>query len=275
MDKRMIRGASAAMLSALLMALPGSLPAAAEETYFFVQDDAETLAEASPGGDAWDGDVVFTDGTPSPDAAPAATLPPEEDALPLLVNGNYPVKESYKPDDLVLMNDYCDADIVRIKGAEIEGSRVAVDALMAMLGAAIEDGIADWQISSGYRSVAYQQEMWDDRVYRYRKEDGMTGSQARAAAGRYMARPGASEHHTGLAFDVTVPGEVSFAATDQCAWLHEHCWEYGFIIRFYEEKQPITGIHEEPWHIRYVGLPHSKLMQASGECLEEYLGLVE
>lgn len=192
--------------------------------------------------------------------------------LPLLVNEAFPVSDDYTPDDLVMMADYCDPAVVKMKGAKIEGQRVAVDALLVMLNAAIDQGVSNWQISSGWRSVAYQQDMWDNKVYSYRKE-GKSGSQARAATARYMARPGASEHHTGLAFDVTVPGEESFVSTKQYRWLAENCWDYGFIIRFTEEKVSITGINAEPWHIRYVGLPHSQTMHETGQCLEEYLGV--
>ena len=71
-----------------------------------------------------------------------------------------------------------------------------------------------------------------------------------------MADPGSSEHHTGLAFDITVAGTI-FKGTEQQIWLHEHCWDYGFIIRYQEDKEKITGFLAECWHIRYVGLPHS------------------
>lgn len=200
--------------------------------------------------------------------------PPTHPAeMPLLVNEEYLVADDYVPDDLVLMAKYCDAETVRMKGSKIEGQRLAVDALLAMLSAAAEDGVKSWQVNSGYRSVRYQQQMWDDKVYTYRKEDGMTGAQARAAAARYMARPGASEHHTGQAFDLSVPGEDSFSSTKQYRWLLEHCWDFGFIIRYTAEKKAITGINAEPWHIRYVGLPHAQIMRDTGQCLEEYLGV--
>lgn len=233
------------------------MPAAvAESTLFvFAQPRAQESAEAS---------IVIVDGE-------TENIPAAAAEMPLLVNEQYPLDAGYIPDDLVLMAEYCDDSIVKIKGSEIQGQRGAVDALMTMLRDAVAGGVKNWQVSSGYRSVQYQQEMWDNRVYRYRKEDGMSGSQARAAAGRFMATPGASEHHTGLAFDITVPGQDSFVSTKQCKWLQEHCWEYGFIVRYTADKQSITGINAEPWHIRYVGLPHSLLMQASGECLEEYL----
>ena len=189
--------------------------------------------------------------------------------VPMLVNIENPVPEGYTPENLVRMREYCDGSVVIIKGSEIEGNRQAVDALMTMLQVAIEEGVDNWQISAGYRSVKYQQQLWDDKVYEYRQQ-GLNGSQAQTATAKYVARPGCSEHHTGLAFDVTVPGE-SFPLTKQSKWLAENCWKYGFIIRYTEEKQEITGINAEPWHIRYVGQPHAQVMQENNWCLEEYI----
>ena len=170
---------------------------------------------------------------------------------------------------LVNMRDYCDSSIVSIKGSEIEGEQIAVDALLAMLAQAQSEGLTSWQISAGYRSVAYQQKLFDDKVYSYRQQ-GMTGAQARSAARKLVAEPGCSEHHTGLAFDITVPG-TSFGGTKQAKWLEEHCWEWGFILRYPADKTAITGITNEPWHFRYVGVDAAMEMHETGECLEEYV----
>lgn len=191
------------------------------------------------------------------------------DGLPLLVNADHPLPEGYEPQELVNMTDYCDADVVTIKANGIEGERVAVDALQAMLRDAHADGVTVWQVSAGYRSVSYQQQLLDNKIYEYRKQ-GMSGSKARSAALKTVALPGASEHHTGLAFDITVPGKA-FKGTVQASWLAEHCWDYGFILRYTEEKEAITGIAAEPWHIRYVGVEHALIMREAGLCLEEYI----
>lgn len=192
-----------------------------------------------------------------------------EDPMPMLVNNAQPVPDGYSMQNPVRMRDYCDSNVVYIKGSEIDGEKEAVDALMVMLRAAIADGVSNWQISAGYRSIAYQQKLWDNTVYSYRQE-GYSSSQAREATAKKVAKPGSSEHHTGLAFDVTVPGKT-FSTTKQSKWLNEHCWEYGFIIRYTEEKKKITGIGAEAWHIRYVGQPHAILMRDNNWCLEEYL----
>ena len=177
--------------------------------------------------------------------------------------------DDYQPQQLVNMRDYCDSSIVSIKGSEIEGEQIAVDALLAMLMQAQSEGLTSWQISAGYRSVAYQQKLFDDKVYSYRQQ-GMTGAQARSAARKLVADPGCSEHHTGLAFDITVPG-TSFGGTKQAKWLEEHCWEWGFILRYPADKTAITGITNEPWHFRYVGVDAAMEMHETGECLEEYV----
>ena len=85
-----------------------------------------------------------------------------------------------------------------------------------------------------------------------------------------VAPAGTSEHQTGLAFDVTVPG-VSFTGTEQQKWLHQHCHEYGFVVRFTKEKQELTGFIAESWHIRYVGLEAAQNMTKNNWCLEEYV----
>ena len=141
---------------------------------------------------------------------------------------------------------------------------------MVLLRAAIDDGHKGWQVNAGHRSIQYQQELFDSKVYAYRQE-GMSGTQARAKTRQTVADPGSSEHHTGLAFDVAITGESSFGATKQSVWLKENCWEYGFIIRYPADKTAITGISYEPWHIRYVGTEHSIIMRNENLCLEEYI----
>lgn len=192
------------------------------------------------------------------------------DGLPLLVNRDNPLPEDYEPYDLVELNDYCDADLVKIKYSDTYAEREAVDALMVMLQAAHDEGITVWQISAAYRTVAYQQQLFDQRVETYISQNGLSRSKAISATRQTVADPGASEHHLGTAFDITVPG-VSFAGTEQAKWLAENCWDYGFILRYSKEKESITGFLAEAWHFRYVGTLHSLVMRDENLCLEEYL----
>ncbi len=130
-----------------------------------------------------------------------------------------------------------------------------------------------WQVGDGYRSIQTQQRVWEDTYQKYRTVNGLSKETAEEATRRRVATPGASEHHTGLAVDLTVPGE-SFLKTPQSAWFRENCWDYGFIIRYTEEKERLTGTSAKPWRIRYVGLPYSLLMKEKGLCLEEYMAIL-
>lgn len=205
--------------------------------------------------------------------AAATPTPAATDVLagnaPLLVNRAHTLNASFFPTDLVYLRDVCPEGLVKIKGSEIQGVRTAVDALIGMLTAAQADGVDNWQVSAGYRSYGYQKTLFDQKVAQFVAQ-GYSKASAVSSARVTVADPGASEHHTGLAFDMTVPGQT-FADTKQCAWLHEHCWDYGFIIRYTDDKQRITGFTGEAWHIRYVGPTHSKAMRDLGYCLEEYV----
>ena len=212
----------------------------------------------------------------SEDAVPAPPPPEPVDVLagnwPMLTNQSHPVGENFLPADLVLMTDLCDSKLVKIKYPETQGVRTAVEALVALLEGAKADGITKWQVSAGYRSYEEQERMLNKSINTYlKKNEGWSRSRARRAALRTVAEPGTSEHHLGLSFDVNVPGASSFSSTKQCKWLHAHCWEYGFIIRYQKGKEKITGFSPEAWHIRYVGTEHSLIMRDEDLCLEEYL----
>ena len=115
---------------------------------------------------------------------------------------------------------------------------------------------------SAYRSYDYQGTLYNNYV-------ALDGQEA---ADTYSARPGFSEHQSGLAFDV---GELSYdyGETEAGKWLHQHCHEYGFIIRYPRDKEKITGYVYEPRHIRYVGKSTAKKIYQKGVTLEEYLGV--
>ena len=117
-------------------------------------------------------------------------------------------------------------------------------------------------ISSGFRSYASQKSIYN----RYVSRDG------RVLADTYSARPGHSEHQTGLAVDLNTITQ-SFGRTKEGRWVAEHCHEYGFIIRYPEGKSHITGYCFEPWHLRYVGIDAATEIARSGLCLEEYYGI--
>lgn len=134
-------------------------------------------------------------------------------------------------------------------------------AFKEMQSAAWSEGLNIW-IASGYRSYDYQSGLYQRYVNRSGK----------AEADRYSARPGHSEHQTGLAFDLNSIDD-SFADTAEGKWVAEHCHEYGFIIRYPKGKEGITGYIYEPWHIRYLGKEMAEKVHNSGLTLEEYLGI--
>ena len=141
----------------------------------------------------------------------------------------------------------------------VDGTAYA--ALMQMFEAAKAEGVGFW-IASGFRSYDRQNRIYNNYV----AQDG------KAAADRYSARPGHSEHQTGLAFDLNYLTQA-FGQSKEGIWLAENCHKYGFIIRYPEGKEHITGYMYEPWHVRYIGVDAATAVYESGLCLEEYLGI--
>lgn len=134
-------------------------------------------------------------------------------------------------------------------------------AFSRMQSAAAKDGVKLY-IVSGYRSYETQKRIYN----RYVAKDG------RALADTYSARPGTSEHQTGLAMDLNSLSS-SFGNTKEGKWLEKNSYKYGFIIRYPKGKQSVTGYVYEPWHVRYVGTDKATKIYKSGLCLEEYYGI--
>ena len=213
--------------------------------------------------------LLYSDGAKGPGGTDEPKPYVTEDGMPLLVNLDHPFPDNYVYHDLVVMNNYCDKALIKIKYKGTLAEREAVDALIEMLSAAKAQGIGNWQISAACRTVQEQQRLMDNRVSTNMK-NGMSRRKAESAARQTVALPGCSEHHLGTCFDITVPGKT-FAGTKQHKWLLEHCWDFGFILRYTKEKADITGFIAEAWHYRYVGVEHAKAMQAQNLCLEEYV----
>jgi len=120
-------------------------------------------------------------------------------------------------------------------------------------------------IVSGYRDVASQKRIYDDRV----------ATQGAELAALYVATPGYSEHHTGMAMDLSFytddGASVSIENHEFGFWINAHCAEYGFVLRYPADKINITKIGYESWHYRYVGIPHAQIMTSRNLCLEEYI----
>lgn len=167
--------------------------------------------------------------------------------------------------------DFAPADLVATAGVDNEFAQPlreqAARAAEKLIGAAAEAGHDVWIISA-YRDYATQVSLYAGYVER----DGVD------AADRYSARPGHSEHQTGLVIDLDDHGDCyldgCFGDTPAGAWLAEHAAEYGFIVRYPEGKETVTGFMPEPWHFRYVGADLALEMRATGSpTLEEFFGL--
>lgn len=170
----------------------------------------------------------------------------------VLVNKFYHLKEDYMPSDLVSLGGQYN------RGANSRMRKEAADAFMKMVDAAKLDNITLYN-ASAFRSYDYQVNLYN----RYIKRDG------KEAADKYSARPGYSEHQTGLCSDLN---EISdkFDGTDEDNWLKNNAYKYGFILRFPKGKEDITGYKYEPWHYRYVGLEAAKIIYEDDITLEEY-----
>lgn len=169
----------------------------------------------------------------------------------VLVNKFYYLAEDYVPDDLVsLSGDYN-------KGTNNKLRSEAALAFMEMCDAAKLDNIIIYNLSA-YRSYDYQVNLYN----KYVERDG-------DEADIYSARPGFSEHQTGLCLDLNLI-DSSFEGTDEALWLQDNAYKYGFILRFPKGKEDITGYKYEPWHYRYVGKEAAKIIYEDDITLEEY-----
>lgn len=192
---------------------------------------------------------------PVAEEAPDATVYPENSELPaeptlingvLLANKQHPLPETYAP-------------------GEVPEARTAFEAMKA---AAAKEGL-NLSAFSTYRDFARQKQLYE----------GYVAKDGQQAADRYSARPGYSEHQTGLAFDIGETGQeqhwasASFGATEGGKWLAANAHEYGFILRYPEGGEQITGYMHESWHFRYVGKDVAVEVYEKGITLEEYLGI--
>lgn len=180
----------------------------------------------------------------------------------ILVNRDFILPDGYMPElENAVEGDYSDQKL---------DYRVA-PYYNAMYQAALDDGVELVPIS-GYRSVERQTRNFENKIQKY-IDEGYGEIEATQMAAKIILPPGTSEHNAGLAMDICSLYE-SFEDTEEFEWLSENAADYGFILRYPEDKQDITKIIYEPWHWRYVGVEAAREMKASGECLEEYLGVV-
>lgn len=169
----------------------------------------------------------------------------------LLVNSEHRLPADYVPEGLV--NLYEQRHSFRLARSDIYLTRETYEAMEAMFAAAEADGVNGFIVTSGYRDYDRQAEIYAE------SEPGLA------------QEPGASEHQTGLAFDVTTETSEGFESTEQYAWLRAHAHEYGFIQRYPANKADETGINYEPWHYRYVGVEAATRIREADITLEAFI----
>lgn len=260
---------AAAMLGGLL----GSGVLAVEESTPAELETAQAVPVLEEG--------TLTDETALPEPTQTGTAPAETDVqlekdvalleqtpdleqLPLLVNLWNPLPEDYTVELEKLDN-----------GLQIAAE--ARPALEQMLSDCEAAGL-DVTVCSAYRTESTQNRLYQNKIARLRAA-GYSREEALAEAGRWVAPPGTSEHQTGLAVDIMATDypvlDEKQAQTEEQQWLMEHCWEYGFILRYPTDKSSVTGIGYEPWHYRYVGQEVAAAIYERGICLEEYIAVPE
>jgi len=177
----------------------------------------------------------------------------DPDSLTVLVNKHYALPAGYAPKLEALGGRYGSGSL-RPEAAE---------AFRAMSDGARADGISLRSVSA-YRSYQRQTNTYNRYLKQYK----------RSTVDTFSARPGHSEHQTGLALDINVAStKAHFENTPAFAWLKEHCAEYGFILRYDKGQEAVTGYRFEPWHYRYVGKEIARDIMEQGITYEEYMAL--
>ena len=172
----------------------------------------------------------------------------------LFVNKFYYLDSNYIPNNLELLdNSYAKSGIYLVKEAKEQIEKLISDAK--------NDGM-NIRVISAYRSYSYQENLYNNYV----KSDGV------ALADTYSARPGYSEHQTGLVVDVTRAFDNfnNFENSEECNWMLNNAHNYGFILRYPKDKENITTYSFEAWHYRYVGVELAKKIKASNLTFDEY-----
>lgn len=218
-------------------------------------------------------DIVKQEDHPKDPASKGQGSQVQEDGFldPLcLINWDHPYLEEETPKGLVPVEEAFSQEVVMLSKNGMLIDYRAAHAAQEMFAQAQRDGIHTLILSSAYRSQEYQDGLFQKKL------DADPNYGANPFKEPVSVMPwNRSEHVTGMALDITVWDHLDlqedFAQTEEYQWLIQNCWQYGFILRYPEDKEQITGVVYEPWHFRYVGKEVALEMQQSGMCLEEYL----
>jgi len=213
------------------------------------------------------GDAVETWVVATSSATAAVPEPTDDPYLTQLVNWDNPIK--MEPRGLVRQADVFGEEVLLVNGEGSINSEAAW-AAKRMFQDAMADGIGRYRLASAYRSIEYQDGLFNKRL----STDGSYGSDPYNSPVKVMPGPN-SEHPTGLALDILSEAypnsNEGYADTIEGIWLHDHAHLYGFILRYPKDKEHITGVIYEPWHYRYVGVETATEIYERGICLEEYI----
>ncbi len=193
-----------------------------------------------------------------------------------LANKHYLLDKDYVPEPLVTIKalkknkdgSNANGGILKV-GGTMQLQETCAAALIEMADAARADGY-NLYLKSSYLSWKTQNTMYNNRLKKNKgKDDG------------WVSKAGASDHQTGLGCDVVPKNWTdrgmnrNMAKEKECIWMAEHCQEFGFILRYPSDKEDVTEINYEPWHMRYVGIPAAEYIMANGLCLEEFTGQLQ
>ena len=245
------------LMALLLLITAAAAPAAAENTFDEEEIDIDELLKIEE-------DLLWS--------FPVALEEMNPEYI-VLANKHYLLDKDYVPADLVKVPKDPAKGGIKWAGSSSDGKLTGwylreecAQALCEMNAAMREvQGFRTMYLKSAYRSWSKQNTMYKNRLKKnHGKDDG------------WVSKAGASDHQTGLGCDVVPYSWRNKAMNDkmmkepECQWMAEHCCEFGFIIRYPADKQEITEINTEPWHLRYVGIPAATYIMENGLCLEEF-----
>ena len=174
----------------------------------------------------------------------------------LLVNSTHPLADDYS------------VDLTELRNGQSVDTRILSD-LQEMFDAARSEDIYPI-VSDAYRTREDQQTLMDDVIQNY-EDEGYSSEEASSKAEQVIAKPGTSEHETGLAIDIAGDDDYDQDTDSVLEWMNSNAYKYGFILRYPSVKESVTGAEAENDHYRYVGKEAAKVIHDQGICLEEYL----
>jgi D-alanyl-D-alanine carboxypeptidase len=274
---------AAFLLVAVIFSVKGFLRSSAEPSTIPSQNVTAPMPSLTPSPSGIESpDPAASDPTPTattPTTAPVASPTPvgnisyevktmkQDDIYQgklILINANHPYR-FFDFENFVCLYNY-KTDSYKVGDYDLLIAEDAIAPLNRMLNDFYYNtGVNAVLATSGHRTYEYQQYLFD-------KEVALVGPEEAAL---WVAQPGASEHHSGLAIDFAVyydSGEYhDYDGSGDFAWINENCHKYGYIVRYKPDKQHITGIAYEPWHFRYLGVPHATKVTELELCYEEYI----